>query len=136
MRLEYATILSVFCLLVPGLCQAATYYAAPQKQGSGDGSSQANAFQIADFWGVAQPGDTLNIMDGEYKGSNLVYYTTPLVGTEDKPMLLMKIRCFSTGKEWPGPFISLTRNTLLLRESMHTAAMRKHSGFLGLTTPL
>jgi hypothetical protein len=43
-----------------------THYASPT--GTGNGSS-ASPFKIANFWSVAQPGDTLCLLDGQYTGS-------------------------------------------------------------------
>lgn len=43
------------------------YYASPNGTGNGTYSSP---FKIADFWAVAQPGDTLNLFDGHYIGAN------------------------------------------------------------------
>jgi len=43
------------------------YYASPNGTGNGTYSSP---FKIANFWAVAQPGDTLNLFDGHYTGAN------------------------------------------------------------------
>src|SRR6185436_1220488 len=45
---------------------ACTHYASPSGTGSGTSSSP---FKIASFWGVAKPGTTLCLLDGEYTGS-------------------------------------------------------------------
>jgi hypothetical protein len=44
-----------------------TYYASPS--GGGNGLSASSPFQIANFWSVAQPGDTLILLDGTYTGA-------------------------------------------------------------------
>lgn len=58
----------IIVLLFGSLASATVYYASPS--GSGDGNSQSTPFQIADFWDVASPGDTLYLLDGTYTGSN------------------------------------------------------------------
>jgi hypothetical protein len=46
---------------------ACTHYASPS--GNGNGLTQGTPFQIADFWGVAAPGDTLCLLAGTYTGA-------------------------------------------------------------------
>ncbi len=45
-----------------------TYYAS--NNGAGNGQSSLTPFMISDFWELAQPGYTLILLDGEYKGKN------------------------------------------------------------------
>lgn len=57
-----------------------TYYAAPESgpggqsigSSSNNGLSQTTPFLVSDFWDVANAGDTLNLLDGVYVGSNSV----------------------------------------------------------------
>lgn len=45
-----------------------THYASVD--GGGDGSSEGSPFAVADFWPVAQAGDTLCLLDGAYRGAD------------------------------------------------------------------
>lgn len=69
------------------------YYASPAGKGNGTYSSP---FQIADFWKVAKPGDTLNLLDGHYTGATAMI-TPPqnLAGTASARIV---IRAVNDGK--------------------------------------
>ena len=64
------------CDLVPEPSPGCTFYAAPSSapedmpvgRTANDGLSVTSPFLISDFWGVAQPGDTLLLLDGYYTG--------------------------------------------------------------------
>jgi hypothetical protein len=89
----FASLIITFCLLGLTLdinAQSASasdcnYYASPN--GSGDGLSQSSPFQIADFWSVAKPGDTLCLLDGVYRGDDsMIDPPTDLNGTDGHPI--------------------------------------------------
>ncbi|MCG8514199.1 MAG: hypothetical protein MI740_08660 [Halanaerobiales bacterium] len=63
---------------------AATYYASPS--GGYDGQTKSRPFQIADFWEVAKPGDTLILLDGRYIGwrSMIVPPETRTIGGKER----------------------------------------------------
>ncbi|MEA3404102.1 MAG: hypothetical protein U9R79_22925 [Armatimonadota bacterium] len=79
-------------LMIPGLLLcissgtgAATYYASPG--GGGNGASEQSPFQVADFWEVAQPGDTLLLVDGTYTGERSMINTPEgTAGSADAPI--------------------------------------------------
>jgi hypothetical protein len=62
-----------------------TYYASPT--GGGNGLSASSPFQIVNFWSVAQPGDTLILLDGTYKGANSMIVTA-VDGTASSPITI------------------------------------------------
>ena len=51
---------------MPAAAQQCTYYASPD--GHGNGLSERSPFQIRNFWAVAEPGSTLCLLDGTYRG--------------------------------------------------------------------
>jgi hypothetical protein len=85
-------------LLFACVAGAATYYASPN--GGGDGKSEGAPFKIINFWSVAQPGDTLLLLDGidTFSGDrfNLIVppkagdlgRTAPLSGTAEAPIAI------------------------------------------------
>lgn len=61
------------------------YYAS--NLGGGTGALQSSPFQIGNFWSVAQPGDTLYLLDGVYTGANsMINPTAGLSGTSGSPI--------------------------------------------------
>jgi len=63
------------------------YYASPT--GHGDGRSEASPFRITDFWTVAQPGDTLLLLDGKYAGAKaMINPPKGLKGRQGKPIAI------------------------------------------------
>ncbi|RTL56302.1 MAG: hypothetical protein EKK37_17685 [Sphingobacteriales bacterium] len=69
------------------------YYASPTGTGNGTFSSP---FKIADFWKVAKPGDTLNLLDGRYTGaSSMINPPQNLSGTAAARIV---IRAVNDGK--------------------------------------
>lgn len=64
----FSGLLSVALLLAPPVAAQSpcSHYASPT--GGGNGLSEGSPFHIADFWGVAQPGATLCLLDGTYTG--------------------------------------------------------------------
>jgi hypothetical protein len=70
------------------------YYASPTRRGSG--SSEATPFLIADAWSVIQPGDTLYLLDGVYKGfDSMIQPLAGVTGTIDQRIT---IRALNDGK--------------------------------------
>ena len=70
------------------------YYASPA--GAGDGSSIDSPFRISDFWGYAQPGDTLCLLDGRYTGAESMITPPPyLAGTPGNPIT---VRALNDGR--------------------------------------
>jgi hypothetical protein len=89
-QLVFMISLAIICfvLLFTGVGVASasnTYYASPS--GGGDGSSPTSPFQIADFWAVTTPGDTLILLDGTYTGSRSMIYVGDS-GTESSPITI------------------------------------------------
>jgi len=72
----------------------ATYYASPT--GGGDGRSEASPFQIAEFWGLAKPGDTLLLLDGRYTGAESMI--SPPAGKYEGGRLTAKGLCGEPGE--------------------------------------
>ena len=71
-----------------------TYYASPG--GGGDGSSRSSPFKVADFWHIAQPDDTLLLLNGRYTGvDSMIIPPQHLSGKPDKPIT---IRAQNDGK--------------------------------------
>src|SRR5689334_10577475 len=72
----------------------AIYYAKPNGSGSGSSSSP---FKISDFWGVAAPGDTLNLLgvnpatDGLYQGINNMIQPPSVSGTAAAPITIQAV---------------------------------------------
>ncbi|RIL11801.1 MAG: hypothetical protein DCC75_01655 [Proteobacteria bacterium] len=67
-----------------------TFYASPA--GGGDGLSLASPFQIADFWPIAQAGDQLLLLDGEYKGAHsMIVPPSSLSGAECRPIMVKAV---------------------------------------------
>ncbi|MDZ4229973.1 MAG: Ig-like domain-containing protein, partial [Candidatus Veblenbacteria bacterium] len=61
------------------------YYASPT--GTGNGTSLSSPFKIANFWTVAQPGDTLLLLDGTYRGvDSMIHPPVGLSGTSGNPI--------------------------------------------------
>ena len=61
------------------------YYASPS--GGGNGQSATSPFQIEDFWAVARPGDTLQMLAGTYTGDASMIDPPPeLHGTVEAPI--------------------------------------------------
>jgi hypothetical protein len=76
-----------------------TYYAAPESAAppapvgrpSADGRSHSKPFRIQDFWQVAQPGDTLLLLDGLYTGPASMINVgpdTPVSGLAGRPITI------------------------------------------------
>lgn len=64
-----------------------TFYASPD--GGGSGTSRANPFHVRDFLELAQPGDTLYLLDGVYVGQlSMLYATRPTSGTAGDPIVV------------------------------------------------
>jgi hypothetical protein len=64
--------------------------------GNGDGSSPSKPFRISRFWSVAQPGMSLCLLDGIYKGADSMITPPPRVsGTQELPIV---IRALNDGK--------------------------------------
>jgi predicted peptidase len=69
------------------------YYASPTGTGNGTYSSP---FRIADFWKVAKPGDTLNLLNGVYTGaSSMITPPENLSGTSSQRIV---VRAVNDGK--------------------------------------
>ena len=65
------------------------YFASPNGTGNG---TFASPFRIADFWKVAKPGDTLNLMDGHYTGpSSMITPPQNLSGTAGNPITILAL---------------------------------------------
>jgi chondroitinase B-like protein len=70
------------------------YYASPS--GRGNGLSSSSPFQIANFWSVASPGETLCLLDGTYTDStSMLQVPLSVVGTSGSPIT---IRALNEGK--------------------------------------
>ncbi|MEW6443892.1 MAG: hypothetical protein AB1640_23350 [bacterium] len=67
LSVRLAAVLLLPGLLLPRPATAATFYASPD--GRGHGRSPDAPFEVADFWAVAGPGDTLYLTDGRYRGA-------------------------------------------------------------------
>ena len=68
-------------------CEGTAYYASPE--GGGDGTSADTPFKIADFNAVAQPGDTLLVLDGTYVGvESMIQLEPPLNGLKGSPITI------------------------------------------------
>ncbi|NOZ80533.1 MAG: hypothetical protein GXP63_02575 [DPANN group archaeon] len=84
---------------------ACDYYASPD--GESDGRSESGPFRIADFWGVAEPGDTLCLLDGTYKGINsMIQPPSGLSGTDGNPIRVVALhdgQAFIDGEGKHGP---------------------------------
>ena len=69
------------------------YFASPNGTGNGTASSP---FRISNFWSVAKPGDTLNLMDGRYTGAaSMITPPQNLSGTATQRIV---IRAINDGK--------------------------------------
>lgn len=70
------------------------YYASPT--GGGDGCSQSSPFRIADFWPVAEPGDTLLLLlDGKYTGPDSMI--NPPEGLKGRPDTQITVQALNEG---------------------------------------
>lgn len=69
------------------------YYSSPNATGTGTLSSP---FSISSFWTIAKPGDTLNLLDGHYTGSN--YMITPPQNLSGTSTARITIRAVNDGK--------------------------------------
>ncbi len=68
------------------------YWANPTVLGSGTGLSAGNAFLINSFWSVAGPGDTLNLLDGIYTGTNsMIKPPGGVQGTAGSPITIRAV---------------------------------------------
>ena len=81
----------MFSAAGPDTAFGATYYGSPD--GNGDGLSEGRPFRIADFWPIAQPGDTIVLLDGIYRGADSMVdpYGTlgkALRGTSSNPITI------------------------------------------------
>ena len=95
-RKAILSLLSILCVTIYAVNASSdtTYYASPV--GTGNGLSVSNPFQIGDFWSVAQPGDTLFLLDGKYTGSrSMINPPQRLSGTEGNPIT---IKALNDGK--------------------------------------
>lgn len=64
-----------------------THYANTASQGTGDGSSPANAFTVADFFALPpQPGDHLQMADGTYTNPSGFITPTGISGASNAPI--------------------------------------------------
>lgn len=74
------------CLCI-GTAYGATYYAAPN--GTGNGLDANHPMTIASFWSVAQPGDTLILLDGLYQGdANMILPPNTVHGLSGLPITI------------------------------------------------
>jgi hypothetical protein len=66
------------------------YYASPK--GGSSGASASAPFRISNFWNVAQPGKTLCLLDGSYRGADSMVApgadVPGLSGTRDNPIIV------------------------------------------------
>jgi len=74
--------------------RAETYYASPT--GGGNGRSFDNPFKISAFWSVANPGDTLLLLDGWYTGDKSMI--KPPKGLNGAPNNPITVRALNDGK--------------------------------------
>jgi hypothetical protein len=81
-------------LALPSLVSATDYYASPD--GSGSQCTQSNPCRISSFWSIADPGDTLFLMDGVYRGSDsMIDPPNNLHGTQGLPIT---VKALNDGK--------------------------------------
>lgn len=67
-----------------------THFASPG--GTGDGTSAESAMTVAAFWKVAQPGDTLCLLDGRYTGGDaMIDPPEALAGAPGKPITVVAL---------------------------------------------
>ncbi|MBI3945079.1 MAG: hypothetical protein HY321_04115 [Armatimonadetes bacterium] len=99
---------------------AATYYASPA--GGGDGLRADSPFRIADFWGVAKPGDTLLLLDGTYRGRDaMINPPNNLNGEPGNPITVKalhdgQVEIDGEGANTP---VALTRNNHFVLEGFN-----------------
>jgi hypothetical protein len=94
-----STLFTTFVILMTGARAGATsctHYASPT--GTGNGSSASQPFKIANFWSVAQPGDTLCLLDGQYTGA--VSMINPPQNRSGTASARITVRAVNDGKVW------------------------------------
>jgi hypothetical protein len=100
---------------------ACTHYASPSGTGSGTSSSP---FKIASFWGVAKPGTTLCLLDGEYTGSaSMINPPKNLAGTASAKITVRavndgKVRINGQGSYYP---VQLSYNNYFVIEGINAS---------------
>ena len=76
------------------LAQGCHYYASPD--GEGNGLTKSTAFKVSDFWPKAEPGMTLCLLDGIFRGNESMIIPRPtLSGTAEDPI---SIKALHDGK--------------------------------------
>jgi hypothetical protein len=99
-----------------------THYASPT--GTGNGSSASQPFKIANFWSVAQPGDTLCLLDGQYTGSaSMINPPQNRSGTASAPITVTalndgKVRINGEGSNIP---VRLSYNNYFVIEGINAS---------------
>jgi hypothetical protein len=94
-----STLFTTLVILMTGARAGAascTHYASPT--GTGNGSSASQPFKIANFWSVAQPGDTLCLLDGQYTGSTSMI--NPPQNRSGTASARITVRALNDGKVW------------------------------------
>ena len=123
-RLTVRMVLLTFFAVVTGQSSvhACTYYASPT--GSGNGTSSAQAFKIANFWPVAKPGYILCLLDGEYTGAaSMINPPQRLSGTSSAPITVRalndgKVRIDGQGTQVP---VRLSHNSYFIVEGINAS---------------
>jgi hypothetical protein len=111
----------------PVLAQGCDYYASPT--GDGNGLSESTPFQIADFWSVAEPGDTLCLLDGKYTGSrSMIIPPSSVNGTAGNPITISALNDGMVEMDGEGSYdpVDLSGNDYLIIEGInaHNAGKR------------
>jgi len=102
--------------------ETCTHYASPT--GTGNGTSAAQPFKVANFWSVAKPGYTLCLLDGEYAGaSSMVNPPKNLSGTSSAPITVRalndgKVRINGQGSAYP---VQLSYNNYFIIEGINAS---------------
>ncbi|MEZ4339753.1 MAG: hypothetical protein R3B82_24295, partial [Sandaracinaceae bacterium] len=84
------------------------YYAAPDGAPGASGRDRAHPFRVSDFWGVAEPGDVLCLMDGTYRGADSMIHPPAgeVSGTPGHPIVVAALhdgKAFIDGEGERGP---------------------------------
>ena len=117
------------------LAAATEYYASPG--GDGDGRSPSGPFQIADFWPLAEPGDTLLLLDGKYTGvDSMITPARGLKGAQDAPITVKALNDGAVEIDGEGkrPTVRLYENDYLVLEGFN--AHSAYGGRVAATTVL
>jgi hypothetical protein len=103
----------VLVTLVAGPSFGATYYASPT--GGGDGRSETTPFLVGQFWEIAEPGDTLLMLDGRYAGDgSMINPPQGLHGTPEAPITVKAVNDGAVEIDGEG-----RRQPALLRQNDH-----------------